>query len=47
LTITRLVYLSPMYINKQRLMHWALTGQDYHLDIINKRGGANRLADTL
>uniref|UniRef100_A0A7N8YKI4 Gypsy retrotransposon integrase-like protein 1 n=2 Tax=Mastacembelus armatus TaxID=205130 RepID=A0A7N8YKI4_9TELE len=42
-----LVFLARMYNHNQRLMRWALTVQDYHLEIRHKKGSENLLADAL
>ena len=42
-----LVFLSQMYNHYQRLMRWALTIQDYHLDIGHERVAANFFGDAL
>ena len=42
-----LVFLTRMYNQNQRLMRWALAMQDYSLEIRNKKGSENVVADAL
>lgn len=42
-----LVFLSRMSGSNQRLLRWALTIQEYNLDIQHKRGSENVMADAL
>lgn len=42
-----LTFLSRMYNHNQQLMRWALIAQDYNLNIEDKKGSENILADAL
>lgn len=42
-----LAFLSRMFNSNQRLMHWALIIQNFNLEITQKKGSDNVLADAL
>ncbi len=42
-----LIFLSNMSFSNQRLLHWALKLQDFHLQIQHIRGTDNVIADAL